>query len=210
MEKVFTEFLHQEFGFETAYHFYLLEKGLKPGMLIVDVPYEKAKKVEESAPEGYETYIKLSEFFRPRGIDRVLAILGLSSKGISAVYITRDNTRVKELESGFNSKMGDSEVVGRFLGYPEEAVEYFATVSDSPAKATEQKVVELIKEGNLSREEAEMLKYVEYVPKASEHRIKKAVERGKRNKQTLESQNGEVYEKILKQIDEYDYPPKVY
>lgn len=201
-EDEFIEELAEILTYEQAYHFFLVSRGVKPGIMLIDISRTQKKQVEKNCPDDYELYADESEIFKPTLKRRIKSWLGLSREGLYSVYISPETGRIEELKKGLKSEENDARVTAKFLGYPDAAAEYFEKADSSPAKQTEKKIQEMRESGELSEEEAEMLDYVDYVPLDSKECIQNAVERGEKFLETLETEDSKIAQIILKEISE--------
>lgn len=106
------------------------------------------------------------------------------------------------MEKGLESEdRKNSSVMGEFLGYPDSAINYFnSDFEKPPLYRTERKIKELRKNKTLTREEEDLIDYVEFVPADTEKSIRRAVERGRKFRKGLENDSSQISNLFLERI----------
>ena len=90
------------------------------------------------------------------------------------------------LEDSYGNFYGCSDqAVGKFLGYPEESIEFYSE-AEVPGEEYRKKLTELHERGEIDDEGLRYLQLVDYVPRPEKENILQAVEEGKRKEKALE------------------------
>jgi hypothetical protein len=150
---------------------------IKPGAVVMGVEKNDREKLEEFA-EKLDLSIRFSE-----GSDRSLfdRLLGRDTRMFKdTAFICRDEEHfqiLEEADPGFAGYTDES--VGRFLGYPQTAIEHY---SDDETPGAD--FGEMIDASD--RDDLEYLNFLSYVPAPQEERVDEAVEEGRERAQKLE------------------------
>ncbi|MFB6241261.1 MAG: hypothetical protein ABEJ36_00475 [Candidatus Nanosalina sp.] len=148
---------------------FLVVLGERPACLVMDPDSEERE--------------KLAEFCREFGLSfREQESRNESLLSSSGFFISRDESRFKHLKDSGGRFYGFSDRdVGKFLGFPEEDIEFFAeNIEDGPLEVKTRKVVEdLVSHGEIDLEDAKFVQLTTYVPRPEEENVKDALETGK-------------------------------
>lgn len=182
IEKYFIEEFSDALIDEEAYHLLLLILGEKPGALLMGVKDSDTKIIKDFCND-FDLEMKAIAGEKRSILDRVLrretVLTGPS------IYIAENKDRFDLLKySEETDERFSDKAIGKFLGYPEDALRYYEN-EEIPGKAFQEKA----DFSNFSDEDFAYLNLVEYVPKPEEEEISKAIEEGKSR------------EKLLKRLD---------
>ena len=171
IEKYFLQILPEIFPSDECRGLLTLVAGERSGVLLMSVKEEDEELVKNFCDDfGLEL-----EFMGERN--------DLLDPG---AFITSDPDRLAVLEDSYGNFYGCSdEAVGKFLGYPEEAVEFYSE-AEIPGEEYRKKVTYLHNNGVLGDEDLKYLQLLDYVPFPKKENILQAVEEGKRKKKKLE------------------------
>ncbi len=153
-----------------------LLKDTKPGAVIMGV--SEGSKIYEFAEEFDLETLKVEGENRSL-LNRLLGRDNRFQK--DTLFLAQDDKQFDILEDedpGFAGFTDES--VGRFLGYPDNAVEYYSSC-DAPGHSFREEV----KEQDFEESDLKYLNLVFYVPTPEEEYIKDAVEEGKRRAEKL-------------------------
>ena len=146
----------------------MMLQSTRPGCLIMD-PNEEVKN-------------RLQKFCKQNSYPFEQKKDNTSKLGKKGFFITNERERLKIINRGTGRFYGASDrKVGKFLGFPEESISYFNhNIERGPIEPqAREKRKQLVEQGVITEEEADISKIVSYVPKPSEKSILKAVKRGK-------------------------------
>lgn len=148
----------------------LVLQSERPGCLVMEPEKEASNLLKKLCREN-----KLS--FRVKNDEQDS---GLATNGF---FIARREKRFEVLKGSEGRFYGLSDRdVGKFLGYPEDDVEYFEErIVDRPVEhETREKMRELVSTGELENNEFNYVELVGYVPRPEKQNILEAVEKGKK------------------------------
>lgn len=157
---------------------FLLEE-IKSGAVLMSVKYQDRKIIKEFSEEFNLNY----KVVEGSNVSFLAKLIGIDSRTIiDTVFLTKDIERfeiLKEQDPGFAGFTDES--VGRFLGYPEEAVNYYAE-KEMPGRDFREGVKSL----EISENELKYLNLINYLPRPEKKKVTEAVEEGKRRADKLE------------------------
>ncbi len=185
LEDYFLERVPRQLGYSTGIDLLLLLLEEKPGALVMGVSPEQERFVKRFCREfGLEYLYNRHLGFWERFRRRLGIASGFDNPGIA---VARSRERLEVLErseiNGFTSfKQGS---LGRFLGYPEEAVEFYAESDDAPGMVVQQKIEKLVEDGEIDEEDLAYMELVDYVPPPELESIEAAINRGMKRKDLL-------------------------
>jgi len=166
---------------------YLLIIDERPGVLIMDPDFDDRKKLKDFCRE-YDLELHYTGGEGKRGLkDKLLRTDSRMFKG--GFFITREEERFRKLKASDGRFYGFSdEGVGKFLGYPEDDIDYFSgnVTEGHIEKPTREKAEELRSEGVIRKEDLKYLELVSYVPRPEKENIIKAIETGKHRHEKIE------------------------
>jgi hypothetical protein len=154
----------------------MMLQSTRPGCLIMDP--------NESVKNRLQKFCKQNNYPFEQKKDNT------SKLGKKGFFITDERERLEIINRGTGRFYGASDKkVGKFLGFPEESISYFnQNIEQGPIEPqARQKRKQLVKQGVITEEEADISKIVSYVPKPSEKSILKAVKRGKTHIRNLKA-----------------------
>lgn len=162
----------QRFPRREALDLVLVGLGDRPACLVMDPGEEKG------LLRSYCDSLGLA--FRSYGGDSELARSGF--------FIAREKKRLEILENSEGRFYGLSDRdVGRFLGFPEDDIDYFRhKVGEKDLESgAREKARDMASEGHLEEGSEEMLRLVTYVPRPEKENIVRAVKRGREHRNSL-------------------------
>lgn len=186
---------------EEAYHLLLLVLFEKPGVLVMSADKEQRELLEDFCEDtGLE--MKIVEDGQKSLLDRILG--KNSSIYRDSIYVARDPERFKILEASNGIFTGfSSRAVGEFLGYPNEAIDFYEE-DGVPGIKFENGMKELIDRGIFSEEEVEMLDFLAYLPPPEKEDIQEALKVAENMEQVLHKLDSKldtsIGEKYLREI----------
>lgn len=125
---------------------------------------------------------------RNRGLlEEILECFELHSRAHAdapSLLVTSEEERFEMLEKDADGSFTEKSI-GRFLGYPEEAVKYYS--SNPIGLHCTQEIKELREKRSLEKDEIEILNTLSYVPKPAEKEIRKAVEEAKMRRDAIKN-----------------------
>lgn len=188
VEKHFREQLPQVTTFDERLSLLLLIHGQKPGAIVLGVKYGQKERLREFVKD-FDVGIKVVAGDERDVLDKFLNRDKRMMKDI--VFFSREPERfkiLKEEDPGFAGYTHRS--VGRFLGYPDTALEYY---SETYAPGSE--FMDELEEAALREEELRYLNFLSYVPSTRKDQIKEAIQEGKRRAEYLEekSDGSDIY-----------------
>lgn len=197
LEKYFLQILPEIFPSDECRALISLVAGDRSGVLLMSVQEE-----DEDVVETFCDDFNLSVRFMGERND-------LFDPG---AFITNDEERFKVLDDSHGKFYTcTDEAVGKFLGYPDNAVKYYAESDDDevPGKDYQEKCLELYQEGELTEEDLQHLQLVDYVPRPEKENILDVVEKGKIKEKKLKAfdreNNTRVAEIYLQELfDRFD------
>ena len=149
--------------------------------------------------ERSELEVKVVEGSDRSLIDR---ILGRDNRFMKdSVYLAKNPDRFEILEESEGNFNGFSDkAIGKFLGYPEEAIEYYSKKKEGePAgKEFKNKIQEMTQKGELTQEDIIRLNLISYIPPPKENNIEKTLKKARKREEKLK--NFQIGKKILDQI----------
>jgi hypothetical protein len=171
IEKYFLQILPEIFPSDECRGLLTLVAGERPGVLLMSVKEEDEKLVKN--------------FCEDFGLE--LEFMGERNELLDpGAFITDDLERFSMLEDSYGNFYGCSDgAVGKFLGYPEEAIEFYSE-TEVPGEEYRKKLTELHDRGEIDDEDLRYLQLVDYVPRPEKENILRAVEEGKRKEKALE------------------------
>ncbi len=182
LEHYFLEELPEKLSAEAAYPLLLLVLGERPGALVMSAGREKRKLLKQFADDfglEYRTYGEDEKSL----IDRLLRRETPLSK--PGVFLTRDAERFDIVEKSDGRFYGTSdEAVGRFLGYPDSAIEYYDQ-DGTIGSETVEKISHMIDQGEISQEKRRYLDLTTYIPEPSKDAIREAIAIGEKREKLL-------------------------
>ncbi len=185
MEEYFLRKLPERLHEHERLELLLLVTGEKPGALVMSPDNGDRELLEEFCEEFDLSYLHSGgeerSFF-----DRLLGRDTRFLKG--GFFVAREEDSLEELQDSEGKFYGFSDrAVGEFLGYPEEAVEYFIKrkKENHISIRTENVLEELVEEGELEEEDSKYLQLVSYVPHPTKKCVLDAVEKGKKREKAL-------------------------
>lgn len=163
---------------EDLFHLCLVALGEKPAGLVMSIDRGAEERL------GQETE-RLGMDYEVRGDERpgfMARLLGRNDRfSTRGFFYARDESRFDILDESDGKFYGGSEeAVGRFLGYPEESIEYY-TRDDEIGSDTIERIKEEFKGLELG-----YLALVGYIPAPEKEQVEKAVEEGKRRAQLMD------------------------
>jgi len=162
----FREKLPEVLSYRKCYELLLLILEERPGTLIMN-PSSEALEIIEDLADNFDLYL------RTESSDK-----GLSTEG---VFLARDEEKLRDLESDGRFYGLSDKVVGRFLGYPEDSIEYF---SENIGGKSLESVVR--RKARKIYVDTFYLEFICYVPKPTEDNIVEAIDKGKKRFERLE------------------------
>ncbi len=200
LERYFLERMPRVLNYSAGLDILLVVIEEKPGALVMGVSTEQENVVRELCREFGLAHL----YSRDIGAwERMKRKLGFGSTFDNpSIAVTRESGRLDILEkseaNGFT--YFTQETLGRFLGYPEEAVEFYSVSDDAPGMVVQEKVEQLVGEGELDKADLKYLELVDYVPPPELKSIEAAIERGRDREEVLleldretETSVGELY-----------------
>lgn len=170
---------------EEAYHVLLLAIGVKPGALVMSADKSQRELLEKFCRD-LSLEMKVVEGEDRSLIDRFLGRDSIMFR--DSIYIAREEERFDILERSDGNFNGFTEgAVGKFLGYPEQAIEFYRG-EEIPAKRFEEFLSEEVENSREIKEgELAYLKLLGYLPRPEIDNICRAIRQGKsREKKLLE------------------------
>ena len=177
--------------------FVLLDE--KPGALVMGAEKTTVKVLEDFCKD-FGLQIRVVEGGNRSKMDKVLRQDNRFDK--DSIYVARENERFEILEDSTGRFNGFSDrAVGKFLGYPDSAVNYYTEKTEEGAVGMEleERISEMIEEGEISEKDRESLETISYLPRPEDERIREAIDEGQRRKKLFE----EFCEKFGLEISEY-------
>lgn len=171
IEKYFLQILPEIFPSDECRGLLTLVAGERPGVLLMSVKEEDEELVKN--------------FCEDFGLE--LKFMGERNELLDpGAFITSDPERFSMLEDSYGNFYGCSdEAVGKFLGYPEEAVRFYSQ-TEIPGEEYRKKVTDLHNNDVLDDEDLKYLQLIDYVPRPEKENILQAVKEGKRKEEALE------------------------
>ncbi|MBY6287233.1 hypothetical protein GLT90_01360 [Nanohaloarchaea archaeon H12] len=163
----------------------IMVQSTRPGCLIMDP--------NESLENRLQKFCKQNNYSFKQKKDNT------SKLGKKGFFITENRERLEIINRGTGRFYGASDKkVGKFLGFPEESISYFnQNIEEGPIEPqAREKRKQLVEQGVITEEEADISKIVSYVPKPSEKSIEKAVKRGKTHIRNLKAFDQNMGSKI--------------
>jgi hypothetical protein len=154
----------------------MMLQSTRPGCLIMDP--------NESLENKLQKFCKQNDYPFEQKKDNT------SKLGKKGFFITENRERLEIINRGTGRFYGASDKkVGKFLGFPKESISYFnQNIEQGPIEPqAREKRKQLVEQGVITEEEADLSKIVSYVPKPSEKSILKAVKRGKTHIRNLKT-----------------------
>mgnify|MGYP006287847105 CR=1 FL=1 len=183
LEEYFLERFPDELLIEEAYHLLLLVLGEKPGALLMSV--EANSEVVGDFCSDFDLEMKTVGEENRSFWDKIFRRKTFSS---ASIFVAEDEERFDMLErSDVAEDWFSDKSIGKFLGYPREAVKYYEN-EDIPGKAFRNQA-DLNEFGD---EDLEYLSFVEYVPPPDKEEISNAVETGKNREELLLSMDRDL------------------
>lgn len=176
IKKYFDYFL-KELPYRDVLDLYLIFIEERPACLVMNTEPEEVRKLENFCRE-FDLHYRVEE--------------GKSKISGESVFITTEQDRLEMLEKSSGRFCGFTDIqVGRFLGFPEEDVEYFSeNITDGQIEPeVRQKAEKMVQNGVLTNKDLKYLDIVSYVPKPEESNILKAVEKGKRYERSIKGRS---------------------
>lgn len=170
LEKYFVDELPEYLVLEEAFHLLLLILGEKDSALVMSADKDEVKLVKDFCRD-FSLDIKVVEGSSRSLIDKLLGRDTRFDK--DEVFVCRDSKRFELIDENDLT----SEDIGKFLEYPEEAVEYYLD-KDMPAKRFKE-------EFNTDLEGSEYLNLVSFVPAPNTESVEKAIEQGRQREQSI-------------------------
>jgi hypothetical protein len=183
LEEYFLERFSDELLDEEAYHLLLLVLGEKPGVLLMSV--EADTEVVRDFCSDFDLEMKTVGEEKRSFWDKLFRRKTLKS---TSIFVAEDEERFDLLErSDVAEDWFSDKSIGKFLGYPEDAVKYYEN-EDIPGKAFRDEA-DLNEFGD---NDLAYLNFVGYVPPPEEEEISKAIETGKNREELLLSMDREL------------------
>ena len=170
IEKYFLQILPEIFPSDECRGLLTLVAGERPGVLLMSVKEEDEDLVKNFCDDfGLEL-----EFMGER--------TELLDPG---AFIASDSEKFSVLEDSYGNFYGCSdEAVGKFLGYPEDAVNFYSE-AEIPGEEYSEKVTVLYRSGAIDENDLKHLQLIDYVPRPEKESILQAVEKGKMKEEKL-------------------------
>ncbi|MFB6192692.1 MAG: hypothetical protein ABEK00_00400 [Candidatus Nanohaloarchaea archaeon] len=199
VEKYFLQILPEIFPSDECRALLTLVAGERPGVLLMSVQ-EQDEKVVENFCDDFDLKLEFmgerNELFEP------------------GAFIASEEDRFSILEQSHGKFYTCSdEAVGEFLGYPEEAINFYSGTGEDevPGQKFREKIRELFRKDALDEEDLKHLQLVDYVPRPQRENIIEAVERGEERERQLKefdernsTRVGEIYLRELYERFEAD------
>ena len=185
LENYFLERLPDRIPSSEVFEILLVVLEERPGSLVMSPDYRDRKLLREFCHELELEYFEVEEKKRSL-IDRLLGRDTRTFKG--GFFIARDTERFEILKSSKGRFYGFSdEAVGKFLGFPEDDIDYFSrrAAKGEVWDETEEKVNEMIQNKDVKRNDVKYLGLTSYVPRPEKSNILKAVNKGRKREKTL-------------------------
>jgi len=189
LEKYFLDRFSGRIMDEEAYHLLLLVMGLKPGVLVMSADNSQRKLLENFCKDsGLEMMVVEGEK-RPL-LDRLLSRDSRFRK--DSIYLARKKERFSILKQSSGNFNGFSdEAVGRFLGYPDEALQFYSE-EEIPGQTFQKFVERKMEEGEISEEDLGYLDLIGYLPKPEISGFREAVEEASKRERKLRELDEEM------------------
>ncbi len=184
MEKYFLEEFPYSLVNEEAYHILLLVLGERPGVLLMNVKRSDIKMIREFC-DKFDLEIKVTG----DDISILDKLLGrVPAVDNTNIYLAKDEERfdlLKGSKEGYGRFADRS--IGEFLGYPEDALDYYE-YEEIPGKSFQEKAdFTEFKDSDL-----EYLELVSYVPDPDPESVSRAIDLGKKREELLRSLDEEL------------------
>ncbi|QKQ98362.1 hypothetical protein GKQ38_02435 [Candidatus Nanohaloarchaea archaeon] len=173
IEKYFLQILPEIFPSDECRALLTLIAGERPGVLLMSVQ-EEDEKVVENFCNDFNLELRFmgerNELFEP------------------GAFIAHEEDRFSVLEESHGKFYTCSdEAVGKFLGYPEDAIKFYSSTEEDeiPGQKFREKVKGLFERDVLDEEDLKHLQLVDYVPRPEKENIIEAVKRGKKKEKSL-------------------------
>lgn len=191
MEEVFKD-LEEFFTLDNCLALLLMREEEKPGVLIMSADGRQKEKIREIC-NRFDWHQKT---FGSQEIEKGLAgkireFLNISKQNpfsSEGIFVARNEKRFEILDKSSGNFYGlDETGVGKFLGYEEDAVEFYANVEkgSTAVEPYREKLEEMLESGKLKNSALKYLELIFYVPVPDEDKILEAVEKGKVRHQVL-------------------------
>ncbi len=185
----------------------LMKQGEKPGVLIMSGDHRQKKKirkicnVEDRHWRVYGSSIEKENLRR-----KIKKFLGFSSSDpfdTAGIFVARNQERFEILEDSSGDFYGFTDsAVGEFLGYEKDSVEFYENLekNETAVKPYDEKVDEMLENGDLEEDELKFLELVFYVPVPDREHIMDALTTGRDRWEILSSsETGKKYLELLEQ-----------
>lgn len=179
-----TRNLEEDLTEDELFHLILVAIDQKPGGLIMDPDKESENKIEKEFARISLDHRSLGD--RDRGlVDKLLRRDNpFATRGL---FFAKDRSRFEILEESEGDFYGCSDkAVGKFLGYPDDAVSYYTNNQEVGMET-----IEKIKDRFGDELDLQYLNLVGFIPAPQEEKVEKAVERGKKRERILEELKAE-------------------
>lgn len=194
LEKYLLDELEFKFDLPSRLSLFFMATGEKPGARIMFIDESKEELLEKFCDDLELEYRKFSTDFHQK------YFISLSEKTFQALEKIDDN-------EPYHTKKSQ----GDFLGYPEDAVNFFVENSERELrKEFNEKVDELLEKDELDGEKLYVIDLVLYIPKPTEESIREAVENGEKRRELMRQfdrkNDSELGEKLLDQVFDQSSP----
>ena len=172
LEKYFVEKFPDTILDEEAYHLLLLVLEEKPGVFVMSADYRDRELLHCFCDE-FDLEMAVKEGGSRSLLDRILRRDTRFIK--DSVFITHKEERFDILENSNGEIKGFSDrEIGEFLGYPEDAIEFYEE-HEIPGRFFEKRIIEFVDNSDLSQEEVELLGLLGYLPAPNMESVEDAV-----------------------------------
>lgn len=194
LEKHLLDELEFRFDLPSRLSLFFMATGEKPGARIMFVDESKKNLLVKFCDDLELEYRKFSTDFHQK------YFISLSKKTFQALE------KIEE-DKPYHTKKSQ----GDFLGYPEDAVNFFVENSERELrKEFNEKVDEMLEKDELDEEKLFLIDLVLYIPKPREGSIHEAVENGEKRRELMKQfdrkNNSELGEKLLDQVFDQSNP----
>lgn len=177
LERWFLEILRQELDDGSEYPLLLVAVGEKPAALTMNLTDDQAEVLREFCEE-----FELEVLFSEGRVSKPGRVLDDSEqRPQKAAFIAESEDRFALLEEGRFYGFSDRSV-GRFLDFPESAVEFFAE-SEQPGMESKREIEELKSTGEI--QDVDYLALTTFIPAPDRESLEEAIRTGKDREEKL-------------------------
>lgn len=187
IEEFFREKLPNALKDGSSYPLLLIVLGEKPGALTMNVSDEQIEVLERSCEE-FGLHLKVSEG-RVSKPDSPTGVKPSFEQRGGFVARNPDRFHILQASEGRFYSFSDR-AVGKFLGFPESAIEFFNSC-EQPGLRSRRRIEEL-KEKGMFNDDTRYLNLTTYIPAPEKEAVEQAIETGKKRQEMLEKLDSEL------------------